>query len=135
MVPIGLLTLCAAAALGRLISSEAQRAMSALALAGPLVLLLWLFRRALYVIVKPEWALLGAGGYFVLLIAAAVALEAAGRIAPATAFLAMGASALVVSLLLAGRLRPSWAAAAIRTPAPSLGSTGSTRAGPWPRPP
>jgi O-antigen/teichoic acid export membrane protein len=110
MVPIGLLLLGASVLLGRFYSSEAQRALSALALAGPVILLLWLLRRAFYVIVKPEWAVLGGGSYLVLLLGATSALRAAGRISPATAFLAMGASALPVCLLLAGRLRLHWAA-------------------------
>jgi O-antigen/teichoic acid export membrane protein len=111
LAPIALLLLGVSAALGHLYSAEAQRAMVALALAGPLVLLLWLFRRAFYVIVKPEWALLGAGSYAALLMGGALALKATGRITPGTAFAAMGASALAVSLLLAGRLGLSWAAA------------------------
>jgi O-antigen/teichoic acid export membrane protein len=110
MIPVGLLMLAAAAVLGRVYSHETQRALSALALAGPFILLLWLVRRAFYVVVKPEWAVLGAGVYFLCLLAAAFGLKAAGRISPAAAFLAMGASALPVSLLLAARLRPRWRA-------------------------
>ncbi len=110
MVPVGLLLLGTALILGRVYSPEAQWALSALALAGPFILLLWLMRRAFYVIVKPEWAVLGAGVYFLCLLAATFGLRAMGRLSPASGFLAMGASALPVSLLLAGRLRPHWRA-------------------------
>jgi O-antigen/teichoic acid export membrane protein len=110
MVPVGLLVLGASLLLGRFYSPEVQRALSALALAGPFILLLWVLRRAFYVIVKPEWALLGGVAYFAILLGSTLALRAAGRISPATAFLAMGASALPVSVLLAGRLGPQWGA-------------------------
>lgn len=108
MVPIAILLLGASFLLGRYYSSEVQHALAALALAGPLILLQWLLRRAFYVILRPEWALLGGASYLVLLLGAAFALRAAGRLSPAAAFMAMGLSALLVSLLLLSRLRPKW---------------------------
>jgi O-antigen/teichoic acid export membrane protein len=118
MVPIALLLVGASFLLGRFYSSDVQRAMAALALAGPIILLQWLLRRAFYVILKPEWALLGGASYLVLLLGATFSLRAAGRLSPATAFLAMGFGALPVSLLLLRRLRPQW-----------LGSDGPSAAG------
>jgi O-antigen/teichoic acid export membrane protein len=110
MVPFGLLVLGASALLGARVPLETRAAMAALGLAGPAILLMWLYRRAFYVILKPEWALLGAGSYFVLLVGAAAVLRLTARVTPAAAFGAMGGSALLVSLLLALRLRPLWAA-------------------------
>ena len=108
MVPIAILLLGASFLLGRYYSSEVQHALAALALAGPLILLQWLLRRAFYVFLRPEWALVGGASYLVLLLGATFALREAGRLSPATAFLAMGFSSLLVSLLLLSRLRPQW---------------------------
>jgi O-antigen/teichoic acid export membrane protein len=108
MVPVGLLLLGSALVLGRLYSPEVRRALAALALAGPFILLLWLLRRACYVVLKPEWAVLGSAVYSLCLLAAAFGLRAAASLSPASGFLAMGASAFLVSLLLAARLRPQW---------------------------
>jgi O-antigen/teichoic acid export membrane protein len=111
VLPAGLLLLGASVLVGRFYSHEAQRALSALALSGPVILLLWLLRRAFYVILKPEWALLGSGLYAVVLLGSAFGLRSADRLSPATAFLAMGLSAVLVCLLLLSRLRPQFRAA------------------------
>lgn len=108
MVPIAMLLLGASYLLGRFYSSEVQLALSALALAGPIILLQWLLRRAFYVILRPEWALLGGASYLVLILGATCALRAAGKLSPAAAFLAMGLSALPVCMLLLSRLHPRW---------------------------
>jgi O-antigen/teichoic acid export membrane protein len=107
-VPFSILLLVASFLLGRFYSPEVQHALAALALASPIILLQWLLRRAFYVIYRPEWALLGGASYLVFLLGAIFALRASGRLSPAAAFLAMGLSALLVSLLLLGRLRPKW---------------------------
>jgi O-antigen/teichoic acid export membrane protein len=111
MAPICLLLLGASALLGRLYSPEARVALAALAFSGPFMLLLWLLKRAIYVRLKPEWAMAGAASYLVFLLGSFFLLHSANRISPALAFLAMGWSSLPATLLLLWRLRPQWGAA------------------------
>jgi O-antigen/teichoic acid export membrane protein len=110
MVPICLLLLGASVLLGRIYSPEVRTALAALAISGPFILLLWLLKRAFYVTLKPEWAVLGGASYLALLLGSLFLLRAAGRVSPATAFLAMGWSGVPASLFLLWRLRPHWRA-------------------------
>ena len=108
MVPVGLILSAAAFFIGRVYSPDVQKALFGLALGGPMILLLWLVRRAFYVRLQPGWAALGGGFYLGLLLGATYLLWTAHRLSPATAFLGMGLSALLVSLLLIRRLHPKW---------------------------
>src|SRR5208337_4506676 len=96
--------------LGRLYSPAVERAFLGLAIAAPFILLLWLLRRAFYVRLNPGWAAAGGGVYLVVLLASALTLRAAGRLTPATGFLAMAAASLITCLLLLILLRPTLAA-------------------------
>jgi O-antigen/teichoic acid export membrane protein len=106
MLPGGALLAAAALVLGRLCSPAVERAFLALAIAAPFTLLLWLLRRAFYVRLNPGWAAAGGAVYLPVLLASALGLHAAGRLTPATGFLAMAAASLVTSVLLLIRLGP-----------------------------
>lgn len=109
MLPGAALLTVTAFLLGWLYSPAVERAFLALAIAGPLILLLWLLRRAFYVRLNPSWAAVGGGIYLLILLASTLTLHAAGRLTPATGFLAMAAASLVTCLLLLFPLRPSLA--------------------------
>ena len=108
MAPVCLLLLGASVLLGHLYSVEVQRALAALAVSGPFILLLWLLKRAFYVGLKPGWALAGSASYLALLLGSFFLLRAAGRVSPASAILAMGWSGLPAAALLLRGLRPQW---------------------------
>ena len=108
MAPICLILLGASFFLGRLYSTEVQYALAALAFAGPFMLLLWLLKRAFYVNLKPEWAVLAGGSYLVLLLASFFVLRAVHGVSPSTVFVAMAGSGLPATALLIRRLRPRW---------------------------
>jgi O-antigen/teichoic acid export membrane protein len=108
MVPICLILIGVSVLLGRVYPVEVQRALEALAFAGPFMLLLWLLKRAFYVSLKPEWAVLGGASYLVLLLGSFFLLRAVNKVSPAMTFLAMGWSGLPATLLLMKRLRPQW---------------------------
>ena len=110
MAPICLLLLGASVLLGNVYSAEVQRTLAALAFSGPFMLLLWLLKRAFYAGLKPEWAVLGAASYLVLLLGSFFLLRAANKVSPAMALLAMGWSGLPATLLFVWRLRPQWGA-------------------------
>jgi O-antigen/teichoic acid export membrane protein len=109
MLPGAALLTATAFLLGWLYSPAVERAFLALAIAGPFILLLWLLRRAFYVRLNPSWAAVGGCIYLLILLATTLALHTAGRLTPATGFLAMAAASLVTCLLLLVPLRPSLA--------------------------
>jgi O-antigen/teichoic acid export membrane protein len=109
MLPCVALLAAAALLLGRLYSPAVERAFLALAIAGPLILLLWLLRRAFYARLNPGGAAAGGGIYLLILLAGALALRAAGRLTPATGFLTMAAGSVIACLLLLVLLRPTFA--------------------------
>ena len=100
MVPGAALLAAAAFLLGWLYSPAVERALLALAIAGPFILLLWLLRRAFYVRLNPGWAAAGGGVYLLVLLASALTLRAAGHLTPAMGFLAMAAASLITCLIL-----------------------------------
>ena len=106
MLPGAALLTAAAFLLGWLYSPAVERAFLALAIAGPFILLLWLLRRAFYVRLNPGWAAAGGGVYLLILLASILTLRAAGRLTPATGFLAMAAASLITCLILVALLRP-----------------------------
>jgi O-antigen/teichoic acid export membrane protein len=109
MLPGAALLAATAFLLGWLYSSTVERAFLALAIAGPFILLLWLLRRAFYVRLNPGWAAAGGGVYLLILLASTLTLHTAGRLTPATGFLAMAATSLITCLLLLVPLRPTLA--------------------------
>jgi len=109
MLPGAALLAATAFLLGWLYSPAVGRAFLALALAGPFILLLWLLRRAFYVRLNPGWSAVGGGVYLLILVAGILALRSAGRLTPATGFLAMAAASLITCLILFALLRPKLA--------------------------
>ena len=115
MLPGAALLTAVAFLLGWFYSPAVERAFLALAIAAPLILLLWLLRRAFYVRLNPGWAAVGGGVYLLILLASALTLRAAGRLTPATGLLAMAAGSLIACLLLLVLLRPTLATDASAT--------------------
>jgi len=109
MLPGAALLAATAFLLGWLYSPAVGRAFLALAIAGPFILLLWLLRRAFYVRLNPGWSAVGGGVYLAILLASILALRSAGRLTPATGFLAMAAASLITCLILFALLRPKLA--------------------------
>jgi O-antigen/teichoic acid export membrane protein len=109
MLPGAALLAATAFLLGWLYSPAVERALLALALAGPFILLLWLLRRAFYVRLNPGWSAVGGVVYLAILLAGVLALRSAGRLSPATGFLAMAAASLITCLVLFALLRPKLA--------------------------
>jgi O-antigen/teichoic acid export membrane protein len=110
MLPGAALLAAVAFLLGWLYSPAVERAFLALAIAAPFILLLWLLRRAFYVRLNPGWAATGGVVYLLTLLASTLTLRTAGRLTPATGFLAMAAASLIACLLLLLLLRPTLAA-------------------------
>jgi len=109
MLPGAALLAATAFLLGWLYSPAVERAFLALAIAGPFILLLWLLRRAFYVRLNPGWSAVGGGVYLAILLASILALRSAGRLSPATGFLAMAAASLITCLILFALLHPKLA--------------------------
>ena len=90
-------------------SAEAGLGMLGYALAAPVVLLLWLLRRALYLWSHPRLAAIAGGVYLVGMLALLYALFSLGILSSFTAPLAAaGASALAVAGMMAMRRFPLW---------------------------
>lgn len=109
MLPCAALLAATAFLLRWLYSPAVERAFLALAIAAPFILLLWLLRRAFYARLNPGWAAAGGGLYLLVVLGGALALRAAGRLTPATGFLAMAAGSLAACALLLIVLRPTLA--------------------------
>jgi O-antigen/teichoic acid export membrane protein len=109
MLPGTALLAAAAFLLGWLYSPAVERAFFALAIAAPFILLLWLLRRAFYARLNPGCAAAGGVVYLLILLASALTLRAAGRLTPATGFLAMAGASFITCLLLLVLLRPTLA--------------------------
>ena len=88
-------------------SPDLPRALTALMLAMPCILLFWLARRAFYVKLDPKTAVLGGLIYGAVLLGGVLLLYQLRLLSPAIAFLLMAAGALAASTLLMGRLKPS----------------------------
>jgi len=129
MIPIGLIILAAALLLGRSYSPEVQGALLGLAVAGPMILLLWLVRRAFYVRSQPGWAALGGALYLIFLLGAVYFLNTTHWLSHTTALLGMGLSSIFVGLLFVTYLRPQWAI--VGNPTPVMVATQHWRYGRW----
>ena len=135
MLPGAALLVATAFLLGWLYSPAVERAFLGLAIAGPILLLLGLLRRAFYVRLNPGWAAAGGVVYLLILLASALTLRAAGRLTAATGFLTMAAGSLITCLFLLALLRPTLAtdSSSIRAVAADhwrYGKWGAAAAGP-----
>lgn len=107
-LPATLLLFGIAVAAGRWYSPSVGRAMTALAVALPLMLLMWVTRRAFYIELRPGWAVAGGAVYFVVLVTVAWWAQRAGVLTPVTAIVLMGIAGLLTGALQLVRLRPRW---------------------------
>jgi O-antigen/teichoic acid export membrane protein len=107
-LPSGLILLGAAFVVGRIYSPLVERALLGIGLAAPFILLLWLARRAFYIRVQPEWSAVGGALYLLLVLGLINVMRGGHRLSAVTAFLGMGAGAIVVSVFLLLRLGLSW---------------------------
>jgi len=110
MLPSAALLAATAFLLGWLYSPVVERAFLGLAIATPVILLLWLLRRAFYARLNPGWAAAAGVVYLLVLLTSALALRAAGYLTPTTGFLTMAVGSLISSLFLLVLLRPALAA-------------------------
>lgn len=81
-------------------------ALIGLALAGPLILLIWFLRRVFYIRSQIGWAAAASAGYAALLSVAVYGLHQMGWLSPLSALLGMGLVSLLVSVALLLGLRP-----------------------------
>jgi O-antigen/teichoic acid export membrane protein len=89
-------------------SSAVGHTLIGAAIASPLLLLLWLVRRACYVKLHPGWSAMGGCLYLVILVPAMQLVHGKQFFAPAVPLVVMGVAALVVSGFLLVFLRPCW---------------------------
>jgi O-antigen/teichoic acid export membrane protein len=82
-------------------------AFAGIAIASPCVLIFWFARRAFYLQFRPGQALIGSIAYSALLIFGIWSLAYSHLLSPFASFLVMGVAALLTSLLLLVRLRPT----------------------------
>jgi O-antigen/teichoic acid export membrane protein len=108
MVPISLVLLVVSLALGKLYSEDIQKALIGLAIAGPMILLLWLVRQAFYVRLQPHYSAMGGGLYFILVITLIYFMQLTKTLTQLTTLLGMGLSAFVVGLISMAYLRPQF---------------------------
>jgi O-antigen/teichoic acid export membrane protein len=120
--PAGVLLLGVGILVERSQSQPVGRALCALGVALPFLLLAWLVRRAFYIELRPGRAAAGGAVYFCTLLALAGWLRAEDMLTPPTAILAMGAAALLTSGLQLMWLRSLWSQAEGKISARSLAS-------------
>lgn len=89
-------------------SKEMAQALTGLAIASPLILLLWLVRRAFYVRVQPQWAATGGALYLLLMLIGMYGLDQKGWLSTSSVLVVMGVSSLLVSLGFLRFLQPQW---------------------------
>jgi O-antigen/teichoic acid export membrane protein len=109
---IALLLALAALTMWGLGSAHLPQALTGLSMASPLILLMWLVRRAFYVHNQPHWAATGGMLYLVLMLAGLYGLSREHWLSAALALVIMGVASLAVSAWLATLLRPQWRNAA-----------------------
>ncbi len=91
-------------------ASSLADALIGVSIAGPLVLLHWMARRAFYVKLSPRGALTGSGLYFVVLMGGLLAIDRLKLQSPLSAFLLMAAGAGIASIFMLKALKPHFAA-------------------------
>jgi len=107
-VPTGLILLTVGFFVGPFYSQAVGRALIAVGVVLPLLLLPWLTRRAFYIELQPGRAAAGGVVFFGALVAVVVWLHAVQILSPATAILAMGVASLLAAGLHLAWLRPQW---------------------------
>lgn len=108
MIPGGLILVGAAFLFGRVYSASLEPALLGLAFAAPLILLLWLARKALYAQLRPGCAAAGGCLYLVLLLGSMAILRVEDWLSLGTAFIAIGIAASVASVFFMIILGPHW---------------------------
>lgn len=103
---IALLLACTALALQHVGAADLSHALFGLAVASPLILLMWLVRRAFYVRSQPHWAATGGLLYLILMLAGMYGAYRQQWLSAASALIMMGIAALAVSFWLTILLRP-----------------------------
>lgn len=93
---------------GRLNSRPVGHALCALGLALPLMLVLWVTRRAFYIEMRPGRAAAGSAVYFCGLVAVAWWLRTEKVLTPTSAIFGMGVAALLAAFFQLGWLRSQW---------------------------
>jgi len=88
-------------------SVQTAKAILALAVSCPFILLLFLLRRVFYIRLDPASAAVGGAAYLFVLVGSGYCLHVANALSPSSAFLCMGLSALITSLFFLYRLRPT----------------------------
>lgn len=102
-------------------SSHLVGALAGVAIAAPCVLLFWLFRGACYVKMSPVAAVQGSSLYCALIVGLLVLTSHRGLMSPFLAFVLMGLGALITSVFLSLRLRPSMTLRTGRTELTTIG--------------
>ena len=105
---ISLLLATTAFVLWQLGHADLAQAMGGLTLASPLILFMWLVRRAFYVPGLPQWAATGGALYLGFMLAGMYGLYREQWLSTAPALTLMGITSLAVSLWLTTILRPHW---------------------------
>jgi O-antigen/teichoic acid export membrane protein len=107
-VVIGAALAVVAGALSVLGSSSAAHAFLGMAIAAPFLLLLWLVRSAFYAQLRPQWAAAGSAAHLAIVAAGVYGVYRLHLLSSASGFLIMGASSMIVGLLLIAKLQPQW---------------------------
>jgi O-antigen/teichoic acid export membrane protein len=102
------LVLGAAKLAARFEAPAVQQVLLVLAPVIPVLLLVWLTRRAFYFRLLPGWATAGSAVYFAVLLVVAVWLYRTGKLTLITAILAMALAAAIAAAVQLVRLRPRW---------------------------
>lgn len=98
----------AAMVIGLSQSTAVGKALLALAITTPFLLLMWLLRRAFYACLRPGYAAAAGVLYLLIILPGAVGLHSVNRLTPLSAIYTLGVGSLVVSSLLIVILRPRW---------------------------
>jgi O-antigen/teichoic acid export membrane protein len=104
----GGLTILGAFAAAGLIGRSLQWSLVGVGIATPMILLLWLVRKAFYVRLQPASAAAGGALYMTLLVASILVLRSYGRLSNFSAYLLMGGVAFIVSIVFLAVLKPQW---------------------------
>jgi O-antigen/teichoic acid export membrane protein len=105
---IGVLIFTIGYVVGLFYSYELQIALWGLACASPMILLLWLVRRAVYVKFKPHLAVVGGFIYLIFILSGLYFLYHNDLLTTFSALLLMGLSSLVVSFWFIRTIKPAW---------------------------
>lgn len=96
----------AAFMMSRLGSAALVQALTGLALASPFLLLLWLTRRAPYVEMRPQWAVMGSGVNLLVTLGGVFILWQLRLLSSLTGLVLLGAAGAVASFVLLLHIRP-----------------------------